>query len=101
MVVPRKPELYKGRYNGTDKLEDWEAEIASDAEGKEVVWRSKGRGSELTLDVNSKSGTFSGDAAKQKELPGGKVYWCRCRQKGDKTSWSEWSGWHQAFKTEE
>ncbi|CAG1773038.1 hypothetical protein BAC2_03445 [uncultured bacterium] len=98
MVVSRAPEIAKMALEG---IKDWELEIASDAEGKEVVWRSRSLGGKERIKVSASTGKFENGAAKTKELAGGKVYWCRARQKGDKTEWSQWSAWHQTFKTEE
>ncbi len=98
VVCPRNPELIK---TPLENCEDWEAEIAADADGKEVVWRSKGLRKDARAKVASTTGKFEGAAAKKQELPGGKTYWCRARQKAKGKEWSEWSSWHQAFKTEE
>ncbi|MCB9895090.1 MAG: hypothetical protein H6839_11620 [Planctomycetes bacterium] len=100
MVCPRKPELIK---TPLEDCEDWEIEIASDADGKQIVWRSKGLGKDERVKVTSANGNgmFEGAAAKKKELPGGGTYWCRARQKAKNKDWSEWSHWHQAFRTEE
>lgn len=96
VVTPRAPEVQKRALEG---IKDWELEIAGDAEGKEVVWRSKSLGTRERVKVSAGTGRFESDAAKKKELPGDKLYWCRARQKSA-GPWSEWSGWHQAFKTE-
>lgn len=97
VVVPQKSELIK---TPLEDCEAWEVEIAADPEGKEIVWRSK----ELDDDrvkVTSANGDFDGEASKRKKLPGGKTYWCRARQKAEDKAWSNWSHWHQSFKTEE
>jgi hypothetical protein len=98
VVCPSKPELIKTLL---PDCEDWEAEIAADEDGKEVVWKSEGLGKKERVTVNAANGKFSGAAAKKKELPGGGTYWCRARQKAKGKDWSAWSHWHQAFKTEE
>jgi hypothetical protein len=97
VVCPSKPELIKTPLAG---CEDWEVEIAADDAGKVVAWKSKGLGKEERATVNAASGKFAGDAAKKQELTAG-TYWCRVRQKGGKTAWSDWSHWHQAFKVDE
>lgn len=98
VVGPRNPELIK---TPLEDCEDWEAEIAADADGKEVLWRSEGLGKDNRAKINAANGKFAGAAAKKKELPGGGTYWCRARQKAKGKDWSEWSRWHQAFRTEE
>lgn len=98
VVVPRRPELIK---TPLDECEDWEVEIASDAEGEDVVWRSNGFGKNERATVNAANGKFLGAAAKASDLPGGRMFWCRVRQKAKDKAWSEWSHWHQCFKTEE
>ncbi len=97
VTVPRNPEFIK---TPLDDLADWEVEIAGDAEGKERLWVSHGLGNKPRAKVDAASGTFQAGAARNKELPGATTCWCRVRQKGEKTAWSEWSPWHQAFKTE-
>lgn len=97
ITAPRKPEVITMPLQG---MADWELEISLDSEGKDVVWASKSLGKDERVKVDSARGTFKGDAARKKELPGGKTCWCRARQKSEKGGWSDWSPWHQAFKTE-
>lgn len=98
VVVPHKPELIK---TPLEDCEDWEVEIASDADGEIVVWRSNGLGRDDRAKVNAANGEFLGDALKRKELDANQTHWCRVRQKAKGKDWSPWSRWHQAFKTEE
>jgi len=100
VVAPRRPEVMRTPYAGDGALEDWELEIAGDADGATVAWRSKRLGKAERVQVGALTGEFAGPATGRKDLPGGRTYWCRVRQKGAATEWSAWSGWHQAFTTQ-
>lgn len=97
VTAPQRPEVIKMPLEG---IADWELEVALDSDGKDLVWASKPLGKDERVKVDATKGTFKGDGAKKKELPAGKTFWCRARQKGEKSGWSDWSPWHQAFKTE-
>ena len=58
----------------------WEAEIAKDVEGKEIVWKSGKR--------DGAAVTVEGD------LPADAAYWVRARRSGE----VEWSPWHSPFR---
>lgn len=81
LTAPATPTLFKAADPGCAA---WEAEVASDGEGKDVAWRSP---------------TQSGPSVRiEPALKPGPTYFCRARQRGASGEWSDWSGWHQPFK---
>ncbi len=105
VVCPRNPTIIKTPYRGPpdaagDRLADWELGIAADAAGKSVVWRSKSLGAAERGAVTAQTGTFEGELAGQDRLAGDHTYVCRVRQRGTTAAWSDWSPWHQTFRTE-
>lgn len=81
----------------------WAVEIASDADGKQVVWSSKPAAvtmpsSKLTVDANT--GAFAGALAGKTSLAPGATYFCRARQQDKAGAWSAWGEWHQPFAVE-
>lgn len=73
----------------------WEAELAADPEGKDVVWQSKPMPeSAMSLTVDVANGSFSGVGADKTNLAAGRVYWTRVRCQGA----AEWSPWHAPFR---
>ena len=97
---PANPVLYRTPYHGPGKLETWEAEIASDLNGTDVVFRSFPAGTMDSMIVSKESGFFTGSLETGIRLVTGPVYYCRLRQKSSNGNWSEWSRWHQPFKVE-
>ena len=100
VVCPANPTLYKTSYNGPEKLENWEVELASDYEGKDVVFRSKKIVNIEKVNIHSGNGNFLGSLEGYSSLSSGKTYFCRVRQKSTNGEISEWSRWHQGFKVE-
>lgn len=104
VVTPARPTLIKaavGDKAGTSKA--WEVEVAADADGKSVLWRSKASAAEradVRLTVSAETGTFAGPAADKAALPAGATCFCRCREQDAGGQWSEWSPWHQPFVVE-
>lgn len=96
-VCPRNPTILKTPFRGTGTLQEWQLEIASDREGTNIVWRSHPVTKDERVSVDASTGKFEGALAGQNRLAGNTVYYCRVRERGD--AWSEWSPWHQAFKT--
>jgi hypothetical protein len=73
----------------------WEVEVAADAEGRDVVWRSKPQAADvMNLTIDSSDGEFSGSCAKKTGLTVGQDYWTRIRRRGE----TEWAPWHAPFR---
>jgi hypothetical protein len=73
----------------------WEAEVAADPQGQDVVWRSKPMAPEaMNLTVDSADGDFSGSRADKTGLAVGQDYWTRIRRRGE----TEWAPWHAPFR---
>jgi len=97
VTCPPNPVLYKTPYHGPGKLEAWEAELAKDYTGNDVVFKSGTSGTGEQMSINKSTGTFTGLLLGHMQLPSG-IYFCRIRQKSTNGKWSEWSRWHQPFK---
>jgi hypothetical protein len=97
VVCSANPVLIKTPYRGAGAQAAWEAHLASDAEGKAVVWQSHLQGKDDRLTVSDTTGAFVGELAGRKSLAAGKTYYVRARQKSDAGLWSNWSPWHQGF----
>ena len=79
----------------------WQAEVAADPDGKQVVWRSRtGKPTASRVAVSARTGSFVGKASGSTALPRGPMYFCRTRQQDRAGAWSDWSGWHQPFPVE-
>jgi len=101
VTAPRNPVLLKTPFVGPGAQAAWEVELAADPDGAAVVWRSSGLGDETRVRVEPAHGAFAGPLAGKTALAPGATYWCRARQQGSTFPWSPWSGWHQAFVTEQ
>jgi hypothetical protein len=102
VVAAAHPTLIKTPSEGA---REWEAEIAADPEGRQVVWKSKPMPvtpGAARMTANRETGTFAGDGAgaAKGEFVGGKDYTCRCRERDAAGQWSPWSPWHQPFRVE-
>lgn len=100
VVCPANPVLYKTPYSGPAKLVGWEVELASDFEGKDVVFKSNIQGSDDRITINETNGRFSGTLNGKMALDSGQIYFARVRQKSSTGEWSDWSRWHQGFRGE-
>jgi len=98
VVCPPNPELIKTPYRGPGPQAGWEVQVAADADGKAVVWRSKLQAGGDRVRVDGVSGTFVGALAGKDALTSGPTYYCRVRQQSSAGAGSDWSGWHQAFE---
>jgi hypothetical protein len=98
VTCPVNPVLFKTPYHGTGQQESWEVELATDFTGKEIVYKSKVQGVNTGLKINTETGSFTGTLSGKTQLVSGVTYFCRIRQKGTVTHWSDWSRWHQPFK---
>lgn len=74
---------------------NWQAEIASDADGQKVVWKSGTIRDTQRVRADEQSGSFTAGGS---ELPAGGLYYVRVREM-EGEAWSEWSHWHQPFRT--
>lgn len=99
-VSPVNPVLYKTEYAGPDTQLAWQAEIASDTEGRHIVWRSGTITEGNSVRVDQDNGIFVGPLAGRLSLAAGTKYYTRVRQQSSAGVWSDWSRWHQEFLTE-
>lgn len=99
VVASRNPTIYKTKYYGPDKQLYWEMELSADNEGKDVVWCSNLMSECDSTSVCTEKGYFSGSLVGKSALKSSSRYYCRVRQRGGSSTWSEWSGWHQPFIT--
>ncbi len=82
---------------GTASGNGWEVEVATDPDGHDTVWRSRGLdASALDLVVNPSHGKFSGSRSGLKSLAPRMAHWVRIRFMDSDT----WSLWHAPFKSE-
>jgi len=78
----------------------WEAQVATDVEGEDVVWASRTIDGTMTgATIDAVGGTFSGSCAGQQALRAETNHWLRLRQRGATAAWSAWSRWHAPFRT--
>jgi hypothetical protein len=100
VICPANPILYKTPYFGPGELAEWDIEIASDYDGKDVVYKSHISGNKENINVKQNTGNFLGSLNGRTMLSSGKTYFCRVRQKSSNGEWSNWSSWHQGFVVE-
>jgi hypothetical protein len=78
----------------------WEAQAATDPEGRDVVWAAKSvDGAARSLTIDAAHGAFAGSRAGQKRLAAGVTHWLRLREKNASGRWSDWTAWHAPFRT--
>lgn len=122
LVCPRNPTIVKTPFRAAEedspaKLAAWEAEVAiveaagedsgeeeataaASGDGHEsVVWRSKTLGPRERVRVDADTGEFVGPLRGANELAPLATYRGRVRQQSDDGEWSDWSRWHQTFRT--
>ena len=97
VVCPTNPELKKTPYHGPESLDSWEVQLATDYEGREVVFESNEQGLNESLLIDQANGQFVGKLDGQTGLSSEYTYFCRVRQKSTNGLWSDWSRWHQNF----
>jgi hypothetical protein len=100
VVCTPNPVLYKTPYRGMGKLQAWEVEIATDYNGRNVVFSSSVKRNEQ-VKVDSRNGKFRGTLSGKSQLSPGNTYFSRVRQQDNNGVWSEWSRWHQPFNVED
>ncbi len=100
VVCPPNPVLIKTPHGGTGKPPAWEAQLAADADGKQVVWTSNPITDGSQVRVDSATGKFVGPLEGKSELAAGMSCYSRVRERisdGSETTASNWSPWHQHF----
>lgn len=100
VVCPRNPVLIKTPFRGSGQPGAWEAEVALNGDDDAVAWRSNPIVGGLNARVDKEHGRFVNGHGGLDGLQPGAVYYARVREANRAGEWSEWSGWHQAFKTE-
>lgn len=81
---------------------EWEAQVAADGEGKDIVWASKPvQGAEQSLAIGAATGAFQSSRAGKSTLAPGVTHWLRLRQRSASGAWSAWTAWHAPFRTAE
>ncbi len=101
VVCPRNPVLIKTPYRGPRNERSWEVEIAADAAGKTVVWKSNLITGSDRVKVGGDTGRFVGPLSGKEQLEPSGLYFARVRHHNDAGQWSAWSPWHQPFKTQQ
>lgn len=97
VVCPSNPVLQKTPYHGPASMAAWEVQLATDSEGKEVVFKSSELGKIESMLIDSEHGNFTGKLEGQTGLSSEFTYFCKVRQKSANGLWSDWSHWHQNF----
>lgn len=99
VVCLRNPVLYKTAYRGEGEQGGWEVELSSDDQGNEVVWKSHQITDKSQVRISADTGDFISALSGESQLAPSMIYYCRVREQSKTSDWSEWSGWHQPFKT--
>jgi hypothetical protein len=97
IVAPRDPVIVKTVHRGPGTQRAWELELADSEDGKDIVWRSEPVQGGDRVRVGDDSGKFVGALAGKQRLDPDTVYFARVREQTD--TWSDWSPWHQPFRT--
>lgn len=92
------PKIVKTPFRGSGKSGSWEFELATDRNGKNIVYKSNKLAPFNESIINIKNGRFIGIFEKQDKLNSGTTYYLRVRQSNEDGIFSEWSRWHQSFK---
>ncbi len=100
VVCPRNPVLIKTPYRGPGEQQAWEIQVAADDEGRDVVWKSMLLTVPERIQVGSETGFFIGKLLDKNKLDSSRIYYIRVRQQSNTGVWSDWSAWHQPFRTE-
>lgn len=95
VTAPANPTLIVRKAEG---IQAWQAEVAGDAEGKDVVWTSNPQdAANPSLEVTKDAGVFSGSSQGKSELAAGQTCFTRVRHRLGSGEWTAWSDWHQPF----
>jgi hypothetical protein len=80
---------------GPSNVSTWELQVASDPDGKDIVWQSRAvEGSSSSLVISKEKGEFIGSRVGSDSLADDSTHWLRLRQVGQ----PDWSPWHMAFR---
>lgn len=93
VVCPRNPVLIKAPVGNAS--DGWEAEIAADYEGCDIVYQSRPITDGDRLTVNTQNGKFTGSVINADRLAPGQTYYTRVRHQAPESNWSRW---HQGFR---
>jgi hypothetical protein len=97
VVTPVAPAVTRTAGTG---VTTWEAQVAADPDGKDVVWTSKSAdGKTMNLTIDAAHGAFTGSRTGQQQLAGGTTHWLRLRERDASGTWSDWTAWHAPFRT--
>ena len=99
VVCTVNPVLIKTSYRGPGNQQAWQAELAADRSGDQIVWQSGLNKHRDHLRIDAESGQFVGLLEGEIHLAPSSSYVCRVRQQSDSGQWSQWSPWHQSFVT--
>ena len=97
IVSNKKPVVVKTPYAGPGQQKAWQLEVAKRPDGTNVVWRSEliRDGDQVALGKETGSFLKFGD-----QFVPDTLYYLRVRQQSTTDSeWSDWSTWHQPFRT--
>lgn len=100
VVCPANPTVIKTPYRGSGRAGAWQVEVASDYNGREVVYQSRLLPPVNSVVIDPLHGTFVGPLAGQQKFSSGGIYYLRVRQQNAEGITSDWSRWHQGFKVE-
>jgi len=100
VVSPRNPVLVKTPFRGQGTQQGWEAEVATDDQGRDMVWKSRPIESPQKVTIDNDNGQFVGTLAGQERLAAKTIHFVRVREQDSAGRWSDWSRWHQPFRTE-
>ncbi len=101
VVSPRNPILIKTPFRGQGTQRGWQVEIATDDRGQDVVWKSHLIESPRKVNVDTTAGEFVGSLDGRDQLADDTIHFVRVREQDSTNQWSNWSRWHQPFRTEE
>ena len=88
------------RRTQADGIKEWQAQVALDPEGHDIVWTSRPASSrDLELKVDTEHGALEGSCEGKGLLPGGRLCWIRLREITGAATQSDWTAWHAPFRT--
>src|ERR1700722_16089540 len=88
------------RRTQADGIKTWQAQVALDAEGHDIVWTSRpALARDIELRGDTARGAFGGSCEGKTLLPRGRLYWVRLRENAGAATQSEWTTWHAPFRT--